>query len=436
MSGRVEAIVSDLREFAGELLDAGIAPSLSPVSSGDAVPGSLASLFDRTRRLTALVPRLLEESELIASSGREELRAIPIPRRALVSRHAADYVAVGERLVPRQWLTAEPVLEADSRSLAWLLHVVDTLADEVRAASERFGRYIQELLPTRQARSRSADEERKKLLLTEGEIARAETALVRSRNQILARSRWRLTASPVLPSPFPRSPVWAVLLDLASSILDPARMLTRELDALLTDCPHIADVPFLYQRWCGVKMLEALETLGFVSADDPVPPLFLGGRISLRRGGVLISLWCEERFTRRGRHASGLHASQEECTPDYVVVTPGPTGLDAFILDPTLATDEDVASLKGHYAYRLEFADMHPVAGVPVMHNPLRSWAAVPTAGRVCSLGDSEGRTGRIPMLPEDYHPQPLLAWMRDVAQHAIAWGSPSVRRTSVAGRE
>jgi len=77
--------------------------------------------------------------------------------------------------------------------------------------------------------------------------------------------------------------------------------------------------------------------------DDPTGALFLGGEIRLYKADVQISIWIEPRFSRRKAHLSGFICHEvTETHPDYMIVTPGPSGIDAFILDPTTTADPEI----------------------------------------------------------------------------------------------
>jgi hypothetical protein len=106
-----------------------------------------------------------------------------------------------------------------------------------------------------------------------------------------------------------------------------------------------------------------------------------------------------------------------------MIVTPGPNGVDAFILDPTTTANVEVRYSKGKYLNTVEAIGMGNVAGIPAVRNPLRAWSAAPLHLPHCELDDSLGRTGTIPMHPLDWTTEPLTNWVSDIDNYALAWG-------------
>ena len=185
----------------------------------------------------------------------------------------------------------------------------------------------------------------------------------------------------------------------------------------------MADLPFLYQRWCGLKLIEALRAMGWRCKKDSLPVLFLGGELEFEKQGVLLSLWFEARIFSEIGHASGMVCAEKEASPDFLLLTPGRGGRDAFVLDATLSTSSEARSLKSKYLSTLRNAGMRTIAGVPTRHGPLASWAAAPIARSSCDLEGGSGRSGTVPMLPVNWSDAPLRAWLGDIEAHALAWG-------------
>lgn len=92
---------------------------------------------------------------------------------------------------------------------------------------------------------------------------------------------------------------------------------------------------------------------------------------------------------------------------------------DAFVLDATLATSDEVLSLKSKYRLGIVGIDTLLVAGVPVARRPLRSWAIAPLDSTLCRLNDPEGRTGGVPLHPGRRDLRALDSWVADVSLHA-----------------
>jgi hypothetical protein len=249
--------------------------------------------------------------------------------------------------------------------------------------------------------------------------------------RLAAHANRRCAPSGQPPRPFPSTPAFTSLRRLLDELRHPEDSLPWLLRELLRPGPGAVEVPFLYQRWCGVKIVEMLWEMGWESGSDPVPALFLGGCIRFAKGPAgeatggarcEISLWCEPHLTLPGRHASGLHSIAKEASPDFVFVTPGPNGVDAFVLDPTMSTERAAMQEKSRYLSDLAFDGLHMVAGVPVLHQPRRAWAAAPIRASRCELHDLEGRSGTVPLHPLEGAGRALRGWLDDVEAHARAW--------------
>jgi hypothetical protein len=199
-------------------------------------------------------------------------------------------------------------------------------------------------------------------------------------------------------------------------------MLGTVLNQVLAEPIPMADVSFLYQRWCGLQLLLAFERQGWARRGDLVGPLFLGGRVELVRPDASdVVVWFEPRVSQATMALTGwgVPRGKRELTPDFLI-TCGAAGVrDAFVLDATLSRKDDILDEKSKYRLGIIGLDTQFVAGVPVQRRPLRSWAVAPLQGSSCRLGDPEGRTGSIPLRPVDLDLGPLDAWVADVSLHA-----------------
>ena len=92
---------------------------------------------------------------------------------------------------------------------------------------------------------------------------------------------------------------------------------------------------------------------------------------------------------------------------------------DAFVLDATLATSDEVLKSKSKYRDGIVGIDTLSIAGCPVARRPLRSWAIAPLDRTLCNLRDPEGRTGDVPLHPSRRNFQALDSWVADVSLHA-----------------
>jgi len=415
------AIIAELHAAAAELLDPGLAPA-APRPRASRFPGTLSGLLQDIDSLARLLPRALGELEHTAPSVSFALEASPIPRRAAAPRRALDYARDGDRVVPKRWHTSVPVLEPDPRPLSWLLGLIETLTQRFLVQRQRLERVIREALAARNVDSPFAEAERNTLRETEAAIAAAEASLRRMRSRVLRKGAWRIVASDRLPNPFPTGASWSGLRSLAAVIRDPGVALSRTLPRLLCPPVHVADEGFLYQRWVGLRLLGHLRARGWRVIGDAVLVLFVGGELRLIRDHAEIRFFCEPRILASPTHTSGLRAARKEATPDYLFVTPGPTGCDAYVLDATLALAEEVRREKARYLQVLEFVAPTWIAGVPIRHTPRNAWAAAPLDRSTCELHAADGRSGTVPMSPLRGDDDAVRAWLADLEAHALAW--------------
>jgi len=424
----VEEIVRALRALSPDLVEAGVAATVAG-HADRSTAGSLTVLLRQVETLIRLTPVLADNLEP-SESNREEQYPTRLPRGARLARTPRSYEMRDGSLLPKEWLRPEPILEADLRPLGFLLYLLETTDQNVADAETRTAKYLEDALPARDVASGFARAEAAALVELRASIRCARSDLARSTHLVKARAGYRLNATPLFPKPYPRLPVWSRLRRLAAQILDPRGALPSSVRHLLALPIHVADVPFLYQRWCGVQLLAALESLGWTVMRERVSPLFLGGPIPLKKDGITIVLWVEPRLTSRGSHPSALYSVRDpEASPDFVLVTPGPGGSDAYVLDPTTSSDPAVRASKSRYLANLAFDELHLVAGNPVLHSPLRAWAAAPIGSRQCVLGSADGRSGTIPMHPVGFDAAPLQSWLGNVEDHALAWGRHHLHR-------
>jgi hypothetical protein len=175
-------------------------------------------------------------------------------------------------------------------------------------------------------------------------------------------------------------------------------------------------LPYLYQRWCGLKLIEGLRRLDFLPRKDPLPALLLSGEVEFRKGSRRIHLYCDPRLVQGKEPIGGMRVQHGEASPDFVLTTSGPGGPRVFVLDPTLSTDPDVRRKKAKYLQLIHLMGSHTVAGVRMLRGPTRSWAASPLSGAVCLVEDWSGAHGTIPMNPCAFEAAPLQAWLEDLA--------------------
>jgi hypothetical protein len=422
----IQQLIEDLKEFSIELLAPGL-HTPQEVNSNMGTIASTAALLKSIDHLTGLIPQLVSDLQTTDATHKVMLHYTNSPKRATFSNRASDYQQDSQRrLVPSRWLHILPVPEADIRPLRWLLYLLELQQVALDKVQKRTTKYIDNSLLSQQGVSNYAQEDRATLLNMRARLNEARSKLEHARLALQRTVELKFAPSPELPSPFPRSPVWTHLRLFAQQLLNPTNYLPSFLQNLLQGTVEIADTPYLYQRWCGVKLLSVFNSLGWVWHDEPTGALFLGGQIPLYKSGVEISIWVEPRFSKYRAHPSGFSCQEVvETHPDYLIVTPGLYGTDAFILDPTTTADIEIRQTKSKYLKTIEHVGTAVIAGIPVpmVRNPLRAWAAAPIHSQQCEIHDDKGEIGTVPMHPLYWLERPLREWLKDVDNHALAWG-------------
>ncbi len=427
MSAFLTQLLEDLKAFSSELLAPGLQTGQALVGNTASTVAGTSALFQAIDWLTNLVPDLLQEWQQENSGLAAGHYHSPVPKQGQFSRRPRDYQQdSARRLYPVRW--QRPLIREAGHlpPLRWLLHLLELQDMQLQQVITQMSKYIDESLQHQSSQSDYAQHDRSTLLAMRTRLYNAQAKLNHARLSLFRGAQTRLLPTPTPPMPFPRTRQWQRLRQYARYLQQPNEGLPSFLYRVLHETVEVADTPYLYQRWCGVHLLQGLADLGWLCEDDPLGALFLGGHIVLRKRSLQMSLWVEPRFVRHEAHQSGFQCREVlETHPDYMFVTPGPHGVDAFIIDPTLTADIEIRRSKGRYLDTLEtFAS---IAGVPVTRTPLRAWSAAPIHRPHCELDDPNGYTGTIPMHPLDWSSTPLLAWLQDMDNHACAWGQLSV---------
>lgn len=424
--GFVDRILADLRAFSPELLEAG-ATSAVRITSSVRGGGSISALLRAAADVAKLMPRLMQEARSTESELRADERLTRVPVGAMLSRNAAHYVSVDSGLLPQYWIRREPVVAPDLSAVRWIAHILVRLEAQVAHALSRIEKYREEMGGAGADSTVSAAHESEALGSMRGRLERAQYDVNRSRAILVQAAGARVVPSPSAPSPFPQSPAWLSLKRQARAILDPSMALRAGLKTLMAGEVETADVPYLYQRWCGVQLLEAFASLGWRVRGDPLGPLYLGGQIELHRDGARISLWVEAIITQSQANRTGYFCTRGlEARPDFLIVVPGPNGTDAFVLDATKTANDAVLRGKSKYLDVIASQALVLVAGVPVHRSPLRSWAAAPINRDRCDIHSPDGRSGVVPLHPLRESSRGLRDWVADIDAHAMAWSMRS----------
>lgn len=422
MSEFAAQMIADLRGFSGQLLKPGAGDGRS-AGRTRAECGTESVLFGAIEAMTRLIPHLLDELDDVEDPRNTVQRRSWTATRAKLSRSPADWTLTAAGVVPACWTRTDPVPEPDIRALSWILHLIQVLSSELDPVVQRTERYIEEARASRRGVSKWAVADITDLEALSGRLRTARFALDRSRNGVARQSGGRVRSSARAPSPYPRGRSWWRLRDLAANIEDKSRTLAARIADLLEVAPEIADEPLLYQRWCGMRLVESLMSMGWSAEGDYVGALFLAGHVSFHKDASRVELWVEGRLTREAHPSGFLCVAGADVTPDFLLVTPGSGGLDAFVLDATKSTDDDVLQNKRKYLDTLQGVAPAMIAGVVSgPRRPLRSWACAPFDLGHCRLATQNGSAGVVPMHPLAWNPAPLRAWLSDLERHARAW--------------
>ena len=415
-------IISDLRAYSSDLLEVGADTAVAARrGTGE---GSNASLLRAIQSLTTLLPRLLVELRTAEAPTRYVENVTPVPTGAKLSRRPADYRLRDGRVLPHRWVRMVPLPTLDPRPLRWLLHLLQQQSSLLDEALERTDKRVSEALAARRGRSEWARSDEQNLRHMVETLKQARASLQRS-TVIVRRSAGQRpvpTARP--PTPYPATQSWVTLRRLAPRLTDPHGFLPEHVSGLLGGPAVTADLPYLYQRWCAIKIVETLDALGWTVREDPVGAIFLGGLITFQHiGGHTVDLWIEPRLQRQARHPSGFRCARgDDVTPDFLFVTPGASGPDAFVLDATLVTSPEDLVGKGRYLTLIELHNFVRIAGCPIKRYPRLSWAAAPLVAHHGKTLRNDGNIGAVPMHPIHWTDAALREWLLEVTRHALAW--------------
>lgn len=416
------AVMADLRAVASDLLDAGLA-KVAPLGALGGHGPLLRGLLANADVFTALVPKLVADADDITSDGASgEWRAVKVPRGAKAPTAPYDYALRDGNAVPLRWLSFDAEQHTNTSALRWALHIADHLSGELQAHARRLESRLEEALLVRAGESEWALQDAQTLRGLAAGVQQRVVAVRQAQADIRRAAGRPVVPSERPPTPYPQQPAWLRLKRVARELLNPETMLGMMLNQLLTEPIPLADVPFLYQRWCGLQLLLAFERQEWTRRGDLVGPLLFGGRVEFTRAGAAdIIVWIEPRVSQATSQMTGwgVGAGKSELTPDFLITCGAVGWRDAFVLDATLSRSEDVLASKSKYRAHIVGMDTQFVAGVPVQRRPLRSWAVAPLNGSFCRLSDPEGRTGGIPLHPGRHELEALDAWVGDVSLHA-----------------
>lgn len=419
MSDLARALLHDLAAASEHLLDEGLAPRAASKAIGAGVRGPLGVTMRLADQFWRTVPRALLELEHQPSVERETVVAVREPRRATPSRRPYDYAEHRGTLAPVMWEARQPELELPTAPLAWLVFGAERLLERLEWHRDVLDRSQAEAVRFREGTVFGREE------LAQLEARRVALNKIHRRTSVLLLQMYRqspvpLRPTPRLPYPFPGGGIWRRLRSILRAVTDPSVSLPALAADLQDPDAGGADLAFLYQRWCGLKLVEALERLGLRLLLDPIPPLLLAGPIEFRAAEGTVTLLCEPRLASRKDDLHGLFVTHGESSPDLVLAANGPAGRVVYVLDPTLSRAPDALRDKAKYLDVLSVRRSRTVAGVHLpATGPDRAWAAAPLRERSCRPADWRGAHGIVPMNPLSFAPEAVTEWARDLLRES-----------------
>lgn len=416
----VDRIVSDLSDFSSNLLDVGLSNHKLIIKSRHQYSPAAFSL-KKINYVINKVPLMIKELESDESRSSIDFTYSNTPKMAQASRRPSDYAMINEKAIPIKWIKSNHLIVKRLDALRWLLGLMSAFSEELDQYIAKLRKQVEEARLIRAGESIYAQSDMEVLDDMLENVKAIQRRMESCKNMIRRETDRYIRPSKIPPNPFPLSPTWQVFRRYINALHDPRVYLSEWVNQLFMDPIAVADIPFLYQRWVGLQILNSAERLGWKSSGNIVGSLFLGGGIEFSQGDVKVYMWVDPRLSS---HQSGLIGWKplnkgHELTPDFVFVSGYPGNRDAFILDATLSTTKETAEDKGKYRYQLVGDDLQMVAGVPTIKQPLRSWAACPAPSNYCQLLDQHGFKGIIPVNPSQNNFSALDAWMSDLFIHA-----------------
>lgn len=379
--------------------------------------GSEILLDEATRVLHLIRPAWEALDGEAAESPRERVGATH-PRGALASVAGSDWQLRDERWLPTRWQLPAIELERNPHCRRWLIHAAGLAREFFAVRHRRILGWVDEAMRTRVAGdSKWAAQAEIELGHLRDESARLLAEAERLGGFIQNAEGRRLTAWARPPTPFPRAAVWGRLRMHVLNLENPRELLPEMAASSLRLPVAACELPMLYQRWVGDRLVQALQALGWTIASDPFGPLWLGGSIRAVRQDMELRLEVERRYISRTYGNTNLDCVVgESLTPDFTLLFQAPWGQSAWILDATLSREPSIHLEKQEkYLAGLRLSQPSFVASVPTFPRPARSWVASPLGGRLPHLTDANGTMGTISVDPAEEGQPGLMSWLADL---------------------
>ena len=384
--------------------------------------------FREIESLVALLPQMLLDLEYQASNNQMTYNVYS-PAKARPSKNPTNYWYSEGQLIPKIWKRSAN--KVDSKPYEWLLGLLTRrLIPYMEKTFQQVAAYEDEIKSNRSGISTFAKVDDTNLRQYFERIERTLLAAKRTvffiRNNIT--ENFIISDSP--PYPAPASPSWHYAIELIRRWYKPENYVKDTLNEISSMPIDMASLPFLYQRYVGLRLVESLQFSGWhrITPDKFVMvACFIGGVIEFTKGTARLSLWCEPRLNKN--HPSGFtsaHTDEKfEQTPEYLIVMPTHNGkLDGYILDATLQSSHNDLTTKAakyiteqHGRYiGIQQQRMIKIAGCNAINKPLRSWVISPNVNKYDNqLLSHDGVFGIIPVDPRNYDPDALNLFIKDI---------------------
>lgn len=412
-----DRLQTDLRARAEYLIEVG---RDTPSAQGTVVAplSTLTGSLHAARTLANMTTALIEEATDTDAIDDQHYERTQISVGARAPRSPWAYEQHGDVWAPRHWLRPMLVARHDVPALNWLLGLileVGAQLQEFEARLELQAAHIRAETGSFESVYQAQDLQHLNDYLRN--FRRAALGLGQAEGQLRGRLGPQAVPASRPPSPFPTGHRWQLLSRTARLWRTPAGM-PDHLQRLLGLPLEVVDLPYLYQRWAAVQVLDGLATLGHPARTprDAAWALFMGGEIQLQTyNDTQISVWVEPRITS-DPHPSGLQTTvSDECTPDLVLNVHRHGRVETTILDPTLRTRRDQLVEKSRYLTMLKRQEPRYIAGVAVQNGPRRAWSISPRTTQKCEVIDFvHGSQGIVPLMP-GHGNQALMDFLRDV---------------------
>jgi|GEM_PF-1861908 len=427
MDDLLNSTVLYLREKAGYLLEADKQNAekfyTSHHTSALFMPG-----FREIESLVALLPQMLMDLEYQAHNHQSK-RDVYSPIKSRPSKKLSNYWYANGQLIPKVW--ERSINKIDARPCGWLLTVLTRhLIPYMEKTFKQVVSYEEEIKSNKSGISTFAKIEDANLRQYFERIERTLLAAKKTAYIIQTLISDELFLSDLPPDPLPMSVSWHYAVELIKRWHKPEKYFQETVNESLSKTVDMASLPFLYQRYVGLRLVEALQSAQWqkITPDKLVMvACFMGGVIEFKKDHERLHLWCEPRLNKN--HPSGFtsaHTNEKfEQTPDYLIVKAGLRGkLDGYVLDATLKFLKEDLSTKAQKYISLQHGQYVGIqqqksiriAGCNAINKPLCSWVVSPNVHRYDNqLLSADGVFGVIPVDPRHYVSNPLDLFIKEI---------------------